>query len=472
MTAEERVEAEQMQKDEQLRRRDPVKYFAMIEQRRQALIHQVQRATRVPTTPVLQQAAAMSTQPASGHDKVAGPDSPLQLIAVPSASHLPTKDTASSSIAPPRGTSAENMPPPIAASDSHVTPALRVERAISTPASTLHTKSTSGADTSADMHTRSSSAGPSSWTACHSALALECLDKQLLDRQLLVPDPLPTASGDGDAEILYVLKNAVADLFRHTSASSHESLNERGAMSETVQAIAQEDFYAAMSAKGLRNPILALAEAARKLYAHELSHIIFEMSGNEAEYRHLVAGVKELLERDEVKPKHLVKVMMEKHNPVTRSSAFSPHVDIPERIQMTKADAGKVQASGKARKEENGAKPVGDLLSYPAPSPSPETSPKSSGPTATAKAAHRALDLATSEHNQESGNHKRKANGETLERKEGPENFEDGQRQADDHQSKRSKSATTTGPNFKNPSGHTEQQFQNLLEKEANRPSI
>ncbi len=472
MTAEERIEAEQMQKDEQLRRRDPVKYFAMIEQRRQALIHQVQQATRVPTTPGSQQASAMSNQPASSHDKVAGPDSPLQLIAVPLASHLPTKDMAPSSIAPPRGTSAETMPPPTAASDSHVTPALRVERAISTPASTLHMKSTSGTATSSDAHTRSSSASPSSWTASHPALAPECLDKQLLDRQLLVPDPSPTASGDGDAEILYALKNAVENLFRHTSASPHEPLNERGAISETIQGIAKEDFYAAMSAKGLRNPIRALADAARKLYAQELSHIIFEMSRNEAEYRQLVAGVKKLLERDEVKPKHLVKVMMEKHNPVTGSSAISSHVDDPNRTQMTKANAGKVQANGKAGDDKYGAKPVGDLLSYLAPSPSPEMSPKSSGPMATAKAAQRALDLTTSEHSQESSNHKRKANGETLEPKEGPEDFIYGQRQADGSQSKKAKSANTIGPNFKNPSGHTEQQFQDLLQKEANRSSV
>ena len=472
MTPEERVEAEQMQKDEQLRRRDPVKYFAMIEQRRQALIHQVQQATRVPTTPGSQQASAMSTQPAGGHNKVAGPDSPLQLIAVPSASYLSTKDTASSSIAPPRGRCAENMPPPTAASNSHVTPALRVERAISTPAANLHMNSTSGVTTSSDAHTRSSSAGPSSWTASNSALAPERLDKQLLDRQLLVPDPSPTASGDGDAEILYALKNAVANLFRHTSASSHESLKKRGAMSATIQDIAKENFYAAMSAKGLRNPILALAEAARKLYAQELSHIIFEMSSNEGEYRHLVAGVKELLERDEVKPKHLVKVMMEKHSPVTGSSASSPHVDIPRSIQMTKANAGKLQASGKAREDKHGAKPVGDLLSYQAPSPSPETSPKLSGPTATTKAAQRTLDLTTSEHSEESSNHKRKANGETLDPKEGPEDFVYGQRQADDHQSKKTKGATTIGPKFKNPSGHTEQQFQNLLQKEANRASV
>ena len=457
-----------MQKDEQLKRRDPVKYFAMIEQRKQGLIHQVKQATRVPTTPESQQASAMSIQPASGHDKVAGPDSPLQLIADPSASHLPTKDSASSSITPPRGTNAENMPPPTAASDSYLTPALRVGRAISTPASTLHMKSKTGAATSSDTHTRSSSTGPSNWTASHPALAPECLDKQLLDRQLLVPDP---SSGDGDAEILYALNNAVANLFRDTSASSHESPHERGAMSETIQDIAKKDFYAAMSAKGLRNPILVLAEAARKLYAQELSHIIFEMSRNEAEYRHLVAGVKELLERDEVKPKHLVKVMMEKHNPVTGSSAISPHADILKRMQMTKADAWEVQASGKGRKDKNWAEPVGDLLSFPAPSPTPKTSLKSSSPTATAKAAQRALDLTTSDHSQESRNSKRKANGETLEPKEGPEDFVYGQQQADGHQSKKTKSATTIGPNFKNPSGHTEQQFQNLLQKEANKAS-
>ena len=216
-----------MQKDEQLRRRDPVKYLAMIEQRKQALIHQVQQATQIPTTPRSQQAG--------GHDRVADRDSPLQSIAVPSSSRLPKKDTASSSIAPPRGSSAENMPPPTtAASDSHVIPALRVERAISTPASTLHLDSTSGAATSSsDVHTRSSSAGPSSWTASSPAHASECRDKRLLDRQLLVSGASPVFR-DGDAEILDGLKNAVANLFRHTNASSHESLNERKAISETT----------------------------------------------------------------------------------------------------------------------------------------------------------------------------------------------------------------------------------------------
>ncbi len=460
-----------MQKDEQLRRRDPVKYFAMIERRRQALIHQVQQATRVPNTPGSKQASAMGTQQAGEHDKIADPDSTLQLIPVPSPSHFPTKDTASSSIAPPRSTCAEDMPPPPAASNPHVTPTLRIERAISTPASTLPMKYTSGVATS-DAHTRSSSADPSSLTASPPALAPGCLDKQLLDRQLLVPDPSPTASGDGDAEILDALNNAVANLFGHTKTSSNESLTEKGAMSEKIRDIAKEEFYAAMLAKGLRNSILALADAARKLYAQELSHIIFEMSSNEAEYRHLVAGVKVLLERDEVKPKHLVKVMMEKHNLVTGSPAISPHVDVPKRIQMKKADVGKTQANGKSRRDNHGAKLVGGMLSYLAPSPSPETSPKSSGPTATAKAAQMALDSITPEHRQDSSNSKRKANGETLEPKEGPVDLVHGQRQADGHQSKKAKDATAIGPDFKNPSGHTEQQFQNFLQKEANRASI
>ena len=400
-----------MQKDEQLRRRDPVKYLAMIEQRKQALIHQVQQATRVPTTP--------RSQPAGGHDKVAGPDSPFQPTAILSSSHLPTKDTTSASIAPPRGTSAENMPPPIAASESHVIPALRIERALSTPTSTSHMQSTSGAATSSsDAHTRSSSAGPSSWTASDPALAPEYLEKRLLDRQLLVSDSLPVIR-DGDAEILDALENAVANLFRHTKASSHESLyQKRGRLNliGSTQLVADEEFCTAMSAKGLRNPIHALAEATKELYAQELNHIIYETSSNEAEYRHLKAGVLELLERDEVKPKHLVKILMEKHNPVAGSFAINPHVYDPKRIQMTKADADKVQESG-------------------------------------------------------SSNHKRKANGE-LEPKEGSEEFVYGQRQGDGYQSKKAKNATTIGPNFKNPSGHTEQQFQDLLQKEANRPSF
>ena len=447
-----------MQKDEQLRRRDPAKYFAMIERRKHAVVHKGQQATRLPTTPGSQKASVTSTQPTGRHNKVAGPDFSLQPSPVASSSQLAMKDTASSSITPSRGTCAGNMPPP-AAPDSHANPTSRVERSISTPASTLHM--ISDVATPPGAYNRSSSAGPPHWTALYSPLASEYLDKELLDRQLLVPNSSPTVSGDGDAAILDALNNEVGNLFRHTPFN--QSLNERGDMSARIQDIAKEDFYAAMSAKGLRNPTLALTDAARKLYAQELSHIIFEMSSDEAEYRRLVAGVKQLLARDEVKPKHLVKVMMEKHNSVTGPSAISPLVDVPKGIQMTMANAGKVQANGKAGKNEHWTDPVGPMLSHLASSPSPETSP------AIGKAAQKALGFVTPEHTQKSSNYKRKANGETIEPKDG---LLQGQRQDDGPQAKKAKGATAIGPNFKNPSGHTEQQFQDLLQKEANRASL
>lgn len=284
-----------------------------------------------------------------------------------------------------------------------------------------------------------------------------------MDRQLLVPDPSPTVSRDGDAEILDALNYEVGNLFRHTNALLNQSPKERVNMSARIQDIAKEDFYAAMSTKGLRNPSLALADAARKLYAQELNHIIFEMSSDEAEYRRLVAGVKQLLERDEVKPKHLVKIMMEKHNSATGHSAMSPFVDVSNGIELTMADTGKVQATGKARKEEHWTEPVGPMLSHLASSSSPETFP------ATGKDAQRALDLVTSEHTEKSNSNKRKANGETIELEDG---LMQGQRQDDSRQAKKAKGATAIGPNFKNPSGHTEQRFQDLLQKEANRVSL
>ena len=449
-----------MQKDEQLRRRDPAKYFAMIERRKHAAIDKVQQATRIPTTPGSQKASVTNNQPTSRHNRVAGPDSPLQPSPVALSSQLAMKDTASSSMTPSRGTCAGNMPPP-AAPDSHVNPTSRVERSISTPASTLHMIYTSDVATPSGAHNRSSSAGPPHWTALYSPLAPEYLDKELLDRQLLVSDSSPTVSRDGDAAILDALNNEVENLFRHTPFN--QSLNERGDISARMQDTAKEDFYAAMSAKGLRNHTLALADAARKLYAQELSHIIFEMSSDEPEYRRLVAGVKQLLARDEVKPKHLVKVMMEKHNSATRPSAMSPLVDVSKGIQMIMTDARKVKVNGKARKNEHWTEPVGPMLSHLASSPSPETSP------AIGKAAQKALGLVTPEHTQKSSNYKRKANGESIEPKDG---LMQGQRQDDGRQAKKAKGATTIGPNFKNPSGHTEQQFQDLLQKEANMASL
>lgn len=451
-----------MQRDQQLRRRDPAKYLAMIERRKHAAIHTVQQATRLPSTPGSQKASVTNTRPTGRHNKVAGPDSPLQPSPVASSSQFAMKDTSSTSITTPQGTCARDMPPP-AAPDSHAAPTSGVERAISTPASTLHMIYTSDVATPLGLHNRSSSAGPSNWTASHLPLAPECPDKELLDRQLLVPDSSPTVSGGGDAEILNALNNEVGNLFRHANAPLDQSVDTRAGMSARIRDIAKEDFYAAMSAKGLRNPIIALADAARKLYAQELSHIIFEMSSDEAEYRRLVAGVKQLLERDEVKPKHLVKVMMEKHNSVTEPSAMNRLLDVSKGIQMKMADAGGVQANGEARRDEHWTEPVAPMLSHSASSSSPETSP------ATGKAGQRGLDLVTPEHAQKSNNHKRKANGETIEPKDA---MMLGQHQDAGRRAKKTKSATAIGPNFKNPSGHTEQRFQDLLQKEANRASL
>ena len=448
-----------MQRDQQLRRRDPAKYLAMIERRKHAVVHRVPQATRLTSTPRSQKASLTNSQPTGRHNKVAGPDSPLRPSPVASSSQFDMKDTASSSITPPQGTCARDMPPP-AAPGSRAAP---TSGAISTPASTLHMIYTSDVATPSGLHNRSSSAGPSNWTASNLPLGPECPDKALLDRQLLVPDSSPTVSGSGDAEILNALNNEVGNLFRHTNAPLDQSVNERAGMSARIRDIAKEDFYAAMSAKGLRNPILALADAARKLYAQELSHIIFEMSSDEAEYRRLVAGVKQLLERDEVKPKHLVKVMMGKHNSVIGPSAMNPLLDVSKGIQMKMAEAGRVQASGEARRDGNWTETVAPMLSHSASSSSPETSP------ATGKAGQRGLDLVTPEHAQKSNNHKRKANGETMEPKDA---MMQGQHQDDGRQAKKTKGATAIGPNFKNPSGHTEQQFQDLLQKEANRASL
>ena len=262
--------------------------------------------------------------------------------------------------------------------------------------------------------------------------------------------------------MLDALNYEVGNLFRRKNMLLKQSPKERVNMPARIQDLAKEIFYAAMSAKGLRNPTLALADAARKLYAQELNHIILEISSDEAEYRRFVAGVKRLLERDEVKPKHLVKIMME-HNSATGRSAMSDLIDVSTGIKSAMADTGKAQAHVKARKEKDATEPVGPMLSHLASSSSPETF------SATGKDAQRGLDLMTPEHGQHSNNPKRKAKEETVELEDG---LTHGQRQDDSRQAKKAKAATAVGPNFKNPSGHTEQQFQDLLQKEANRVSL
>ncbi len=64
LTAEERKEAEQMQRDEQLRRKDPAKYFAMVVERRQKQVlgaQPVYNSGAVSTQPSFQQPAGATT---------------------------------------------------------------------------------------------------------------------------------------------------------------------------------------------------------------------------------------------------------------------------------------------------------------------------------------------------------------------------------------------------------------------------
>ena len=458
-----------MQKDEQMRRRDPIRYNAMIEMRKAQISDGVPQATHIPNSAELWQIMTRSDQSTGTHDKTADTKWPCRPYVNPLLLGLSSPDTVLSSIAPALDAGTSMVPP----SSTTI-----VHRSSPTSPPALHEEAIRNvSNLISEPQSHPSSAGPSAPDALQPTLTPKGTDKQLLDRQLTIPNMSLTVSEAGDVEVLDALNEEITDLFRYGGAPLDEASNDKGANSTISQIAAQHDFYNIMTNKGNQDPRAALPDAARKLYAQELSHIISQRSVDESEHQQFIKSIKTLLKRNEVRPKHLVKIMMQKHHHFAKDPSIAGRTGIVEHSPTRDTSSKFTPTDGKSRRNHHRNRPLRGMLSHTASPISVETSPESSDSAAIARAAQKSLDhiAPIGAPRGERNDQKRKAGFETSGPKENPdpkvnpEHLKHGPRNDDIHRSKKMKGATTVRPNFKNPKGHTERQFQDLLHKETNR---
>ena len=143
LTPAERIEVEQMQKDEQLRRRDPKAYMARVEQRREANLRNVLQAKRPangPSDPLWK--SSLGSQPAGWHQMI-----PRMDASHPSSTALADTGLLSST-APVIEADVRGMPTPPTGSNKGTTANSRDEQFLSTRAAAVHTENWRHASTS------------------------------------------------------------------------------------------------------------------------------------------------------------------------------------------------------------------------------------------------------------------------------------------------------------------------------------
>ena len=463
LTPAERIEVEQMQKDEQLRRRDPKAYMARVEQRREANLRNILQAKRLANGPSnLLWKSSLGSQPAGWHQMIPGMDA-----SHPSSTALAGMGLLSST-GPVIGADVGSMPPPPTGSNKGTTANSRDEQFLSTRAAAVHTENWSHASTSLpDEHGFPSSSDRSGLDKTQTEPTSKSLDKQLLDRQMVTPDSSPAASENADAETIDALAKEVTELFRLTESSSFVPVAKKGGIPKAMQEAAGSDFCAIMARKGLENKRIALSETLRTLYALDLHQRILLRSPNEDEYRRLVTGVKKLLDREEVKPMHLLQAAINKLPSPNRDTDDAQQGDVSQSHHKTDTDGEKRQPKSKPKMA------VGGMLSHLAPPTSPETSPNSQGPSGIARAAQRTLDLLIPVNGHREGggkNHSSRTHSEMKDPKEGSEARKHRLPEEETGKAKKMKRAASVAPNFSG-TGPMETDFNTFLDKEATRAS-
>lgn len=267
-------------------------------------------------------------------------------------------------------------------------------------------------------------------------------------------------SEEDDQETEEALGDAVGNLLRRASSAVRVPTS-RERISEAIQEDAEAKFLEIMSRQALENDPVAVPDPRAPLYAYGLRSLIQDRALDQNEHQRLSSGISNLLKREEVKAKTLLKVMVEKLHSTKGVLPRSPK-------QNGTKPGGAKKSSGVGNADSKRAKPPGGMLSYLAePNATTMTSriqelPDADGPPQNILGA--AISKATKEH--EINGHGNKARDERISLEEGTSR-KHSLLSEESNQSKKVKQ--TPEETFKFTS--TEEQFEKLLSREAARPS-
>jgi hypothetical protein len=413
LTPAERIEVKQMQQDEQLRRKDPKAYMARIEQRRgacferrEANLRNVLQATRPPNS-FSAMLSGFATKRIDWHQPLSGTY----------ASHLsstaPTGMDLASPSTPKTFTAVGRLPSPLSGSNKDMVMDSGEHRRLSIPAAVA----------SEEKGIQKSPPGGHSFPSS--------TDKT---------DALSKSPDQQISERIDALATEVATLFRRTEGASPIPLEKQGSIPRPIQETAVIDFAAIMARKGLEN--------VQKLYADDLHQRILLRSPNEGEYRRLVTGVKLLLDRDDVKPMHLLQAAINELPIPNKCSDTTQEKAVPQSQERIEADSEKQQVKAKPKK------PVDGMPAYLADSLG--TIFRSQASSGITKAAQEIPDLRPSINRHRKGGGtdlNNRTHGEMKELKEASAGRKHRLPEEDIGEAKKMKRATSVAPNFNGTEG-------------------
>ncbi|MCJ1275541.1 hypothetical protein MMC21_003344 [Puttea exsequens] len=353
LTAEEGKEAEQMQKDEQLRRRNLLAHSVILNQKHPER-HQMNTDSRVRAIQIATRPSQMST---IGNGSV-----PL-FSSTPS--HNRTFDVQKGTLAP----------------NSNGSPPLTANGKAAFPSATAHVPKPDGftADSALnipnDVSRIQGSISPFSqpYIADGPHDDLHLVTSPLTDHVLSeVLTKMPgekissqKASGASpqasEPTIMIYLRAEVTNLFRLAERTSLKVVPDFSKVSGSAQKAAADLFYNVIAGKSRETNSRKLPQKALVLYAGDLAMRITWNALNQTDHDRLVQGVKALLERSDVEPRMVTEVIM-RLVPEPDAKPASPQQ--PKQI-ATNGDYNMISSQEKAmsRKDNQRDRPVGGMLS-------------------------------------------------------------------------------------------------------------
>ena len=290
LTPAERKEAEQMQKEEQLRRRDPKAHMAMILGRRERELQSLQQDAvwhnPPPTAPV---------HPMTSTQRVRW-DTPMiatgDMLRPPSTASDATLDDGSA------------LNAPLVVSPSVVV-SPNLHQPDSGPVSSSISKTGKGASVPAPKQTPSGFVAPRRLSGTSKF--------SVHDLQNHIDNPIGFLANNQVAQSEEALREAIGNLFGEGPLDG-SSIN-KGMVPKALQKATREEFQAIISRKCLGNKYEHMGDSLRSFYARGLRSFIVQKAKTEEEHRRLASGMKRLLDRESISPAILLKVLSDRLGP-------------------------------------------------------------------------------------------------------------------------------------------------------------
>ncbi len=134
------------------------------------------------------------------------------------------------------------------------------------------------------------------------------------DLQKHMEESITSLSNNQVPKLEEALGEAVGNLFGNGSLNG--SPITKGLVPKASQKATREDFQAIISQKCLENKYGQIPDPLRTSYARELRSFIIQKAKSEEEHRHLASGLRHLLDKESVSPEILLKVLGHKLRPV------------------------------------------------------------------------------------------------------------------------------------------------------------